>query len=231
MVATFCRDKSGSPKRPWLPGWKQVICIAPRGYEMKSFILRLVLIAATLAVVPFAQTQQATKPNSAPASQSGAQASHEMQSLITALSGRWSLAVQAAGSATPTKGEETWRPGPGGLTFIEEETLHIPGHDILLLGVLWWDGNTKSLHGMECNNGLSYVCDVKGALTDITLQWDGTQLVLIEQENHNGKKSVWRETFSDITKNSFTQTGDSTDANGHTTRLLTIHATRLPEGS
>jgi hypothetical protein len=198
---------------------------------MKSSVLRLVLIAATLAAIPFAQTQQATKSKAPPASQSASQPSPEMQSLIKALSGRWSLTVQSAGSTTPAKGEETWRPGPGGLTFIEEETLNIPGHDILLLGVLWWDANTKSFHGMECNNGLSYVCDIKGALTDITLQWDGKQLVLIEQENHNGKKSVWREAFSAITANSFTQTGDSTDADGHTARLLTIHATRIPEGS
>jgi hypothetical protein len=165
---------------------------------MKSSILCLVLIATTCEIIPFAQAQQATKPRSTSAPQSAAQPSPEMQSLIQALSGRWSLAVQSAGGTTPSKGEETWHPGPGRLTFIEEETLHIPGHDILLLGVLWWDG---------------------------------TQLVLTEQENHNGKKSVWRETFSDITKNSFTQTGDSTDSNGHTARLLTIHATRIPEGS
>jgi len=198
---------------------------------MKSSILRLVLIAATLAGIPFAQTQQAAKPKAPPAPQSASQASPEMQNLIQALSGRWSLAVQFAGSAAPSKGEETWHPGPGGLTFVQEETLQIPGHDILLLGVLWWDVNTKSFHGMECNNGLSYVCDVKGSLTDITLQWDGKQLVLTEQENHNGKKSVWREAFSEITANSFTQTGDSTDADGHSTRLLTIHATRIPERS
>jgi len=197
---------------------------------MKSSILRLVFISTTLAALPFAQTQQATKPKTPPAPQSAAQPSPEMQSLIQALSGRWSLAVQFSGSAVSSKGEETWHPGPGGLTLVQEETLHIPGHDILLLGVLWWDGNTKSLHGMECNNGLPYVCDVKGSLTDITLQWDGKQLVLTEQENHNGKKSVWREAFSEITANSFTQTGDSTDADGHSTRLLTIHATRIPEG-
>ncbi|MGB9122621.1 MAG: hypothetical protein WCE73_18535 [Candidatus Angelobacter sp.] len=104
---------------------------------MKSSILRLVLVAATLAGIPFAQTQQATKPKAPTASQSASQPSPEMQSLIKALSGRWSLAVQSTGSAMPAKGEETWHPGPGGLTFIEEETLNIPGHEILLLGVLW----------------------------------------------------------------------------------------------
>ncbi len=197
---------------------------------MKSSFLCLVLIAAMLAGIRVAQTQQATKDKTPPASQSASQPSPEMQSLIKALSGRWSLTVQAAGSAIPSKGEETWHPGPGGLTFIEEETLNIPGHDVFLLGVLWWDGNTKSFHGMECNNGLAYVCDLKGALTDINLQWDGKQLVLTEQETHNGKKSVWHEVFSEITKTSFTQTGDSTDADGHSTRLLTIHATRIAEG-
>jgi hypothetical protein len=95
----------------------------------------------------------------------------------------------------------------------------------------WWDSNTKSFHGMECNNALAYVCDLKGALTDITLQWDGKQLVLTEQETHNGTKSIWQEAFSEITTNSFTQTGDSTGATGHSTHLLTIHATRVPEGS
>lgn len=90
---------------------------------MRSSILRAILIAATLAGVPFAQTQQATKPKAPQASQSASQPSPEMQSLIKALSGKWSLAVQSAGSAMPAKGEETWRPGPGGLTFVEEETL------------------------------------------------------------------------------------------------------------
>jgi hypothetical protein len=203
--------------------------------EMNSFILRLALISAILLCIQSAQTQQAAKPKASAASQSAAsqsaaQPSAEMQSLIKALSGRWSLTAQFAGSNAIFKGEEVWHAGPGGLTLVEEESLHSPGRDLLLLGVIWWDNTTQSFHGMECNNGLAYGCDLKGALNDITLEWDGKQLVLTEQENHNGKKTVWHEEFSEITATSFTQTGDSSDAaGGPSTRVLTIHATKVAD--
>jgi hypothetical protein len=203
--------------------------------EMNSFILRLALISAILLCIQSAQTQQAAKPKASAASQSAAsqsaaQPSAEMQSLIKALSGTWSLTAQFAGSNAIFKGEEVWHAGPGGLTLVEEESLHSPGRDLLLLGVIWWDNTTQSFHGMECNNGLAYGCDLKGALNDITLEWDGKQLVLTEQENHNGKKTVWHEAFSEITATSFTQTGDSSDAaGGPSTRVLTIHATKVAD--
>ena len=197
---------------------------------MNSFVLRLALISAILLCIQSAQTQQAEKPKAPAPSQSSAQPSAEMQSLTKALSGRWSLTAQFAGSNATFKGEEVWHAGPGGLTLVEEESLHSPGRDLLLLGVIWWDNTTQSFHGMECNNGLAYGCDLKGALNDITLEWDGKQLVLTEQENHNGKKTVWREAFSEITTTSFTQTGDSSDAaGGPSTRVLTIHATKVAD--
>lgn len=197
---------------------------------MNSFTFRLALISSLLLCIQPAQTQQANKPKAPAASQSASQPSPEMQSLIKALSGRWSLTAQFAGNKATFKGEEVWHAGPGGLTLVEEESLHTPGQDLFLLGVIWWDNTTKSFHGMECNNGLAYGCDLKGALNDILLEWDGKQLVLTEQENHNGKKTVWHEAFSEITATSFTQTGDSSDAaGGPLTRVLTIHATKIAD--
>ncbi len=199
---------------------------------MNSFISRLALISTILLCIQSAQTQQANKPKASAASQSASQPSAEMQSLTKALSGRWSLTVQSAGSNATFKGEEVWHAGPGGLTLVEEESLHIPGQELFLLGVIWWDNTTHSFHGMECNNNLAYGCDLKGALNDITLKWDGKQLVLTEQETHNGKKTVWHEAFSEITATSFTQTGDSSDAaGGPSTRVLTIHATKVADDS
>jgi len=161
------------------------------------------------------------------------QPSSELQSLTKALSGEWSLSVKlepstSARNGLTNTGEESWRPGPGGFTLLEEEHLRMPENDVFLLGIVWWNTTTKSLHGMECQNLLPYTCDVKGAQNDITMNWDNKQFVIDEMEtSKSGKKSVWHEVWSDITPNSFTQTGEYGDPGGPRKRLFTIHATRV----
>jgi hypothetical protein len=125
-------------------------------------------------------------------------------------------------------GEETWRAGPGGFTFLDEVHLPTPEGEVFLLGIIWWDGKTKSFHGMECNNQLPYTCDLKGALNDITMKWDGKEFTIDELETSpDGKKMMWHEVWSDITPTSFTQTGDMGEPGGPFNRFLTIHGTRL----
>jgi hypothetical protein len=81
---------------------------------------------------------------------------------------------------------------------------------------------------MECQNLLPYTCDVKGALNDITMNWDGKQFVIDEVETStSGKKSMWHEVWSEITPSSFTQTGEYGEPGGPRKRLFTIHATRV----
>lgn len=158
----------------------------------------------------------------------------EIESLSKALVGEWSLSVKfepssSAANGLVDTGEETWRPGPGGFTLLEEEHLRMREGHLFLLGIVWWNATTKSLHGMECQNRLPYTCDVKGAQNDITMNWDGKEFVIDEMEtSKSGKKSVWHEVWSEITPNSFTQTGEYGDPGGPRKRLFTIHATRLP---
>ena len=81
---------------------------------------------------------------------------------------------------------------------------------------------------MECQNRLPYKCDLKGALNDITMSWDGKQFVIDEVETSpSGKKSMWHEVWSDITRNSFTQIGEYGDPGAPRKRLFTIYATRV----
>jgi len=84
---------------------------------------------------------------------------------------------------------------------------------------------------MECNNQLPYACDLKGALNDVTMSWDGKQFVINEQETHGDKKWLWHEVWSDVTETSFTQTGDMEQSDGRSTRALTIHGTKIKEQS
>jgi hypothetical protein len=158
----------------------------------------------------------------------------ELQTLTTALSGEWSLSVKwepdpSMPNGLVNTGEENWRAGPGGYMLLEEEHLRMPKEgDVFLLGVVWWDSTTKNLHGMECQNLLPYTCDVKGALNDITMSWDGKQFVIDEIETSNtGKKSMWHEVWSDITPISFAQTGEYGEAGAPRKRLFTIYAKRV----
>lgn len=160
------------------------------------------------------------------------QPSAELQSLVKALSGKWAVNVKFEPNPEMPNGfagtgEETWRAGPGGYTLLDEERLPTPKGDVYLLGIIWWDGTTKSLHGMECNNQLPYICDLKGGLNDVTMHWDGRQFVIDEWETHGGKKTLWHEVWLDITATSFTQTGDVEEPDGATKRFFTMQAKRV----
>jgi hypothetical protein len=160
-----------------------------------------------------------------------------MRTLAQALSGTWSLAIRfesesGSSPAVEKQGEETWRAGPGGLVIAQEERFETPDRPVFLFGLIWWDSKTKDFHGMECNSQNAHVCDVKGSLTDISLNWDGKQLIIDEiEKSTEGKKMLWHEVYSDITPTSFTQTGESGEPGGPLKRLLTIHATRVPDHS
>lgn len=161
--------------------------------------------------------------------------SQEMRDLTRALSGNWTLNVKLGPTASSPNGSEStgtesWRASSGGFTLLEEEHLRFGKQDIFMTAVVWWDPQTKSFHGMECQNVLPYVCDVKGSLNDISMSWDGKQFVIDEKEVHGGKKSMWHEVWSDVSATSFTQTGDSTAEGGKTERLFTIHGTRDEKG-
>jgi hypothetical protein len=217
---------------------------------MRSTVLSLLLSSALFCCCSTAIAQQSNKPAaavpqhledlSAPAqgSKSGAnQSSPEIQSLIKALSGKWSVSVKfepnpAMPNGVNGTGEETWRAGPGGFTFLDEEHLPTPARDVFLLGIIWWDGKTKSFHGMECNNQLPNTCDLKGALNDVTMKWDGKEFTIDELETSpDGKRTIWHEVWSDITPTSFAQTGDMGAPGGPFKRFLTIRGTRVAAGS
>jgi hypothetical protein len=179
-----------------------------------------------------AKQQMQNAPGSSSSSNTDAGQTSDLASLIKALSGRWSLQVKFEPSPEMPKGltssgEETWRPAIGGLTLLEEERVSIPAGDLSLLGIIWWDTKAKGLHGMECNNQAPYTCDIKGALNDITMTWDGKQFTINEWETHDNKKTLWHEVWSDITPTSYTQTGDVQEPGGSTTRIFTIQASKM----
>lgn len=169
-----------------------------------------------------ARTDPSPKEDSAPS---------RLRDLSKALAGTWLLNVKFEPMGGMPKGitgtgKESWHAGPGGYTLVEEEQIPTPGGRGFLLGIFWWDSKAKKFQGMECNNQAPTTCDLKGALTDITVTWDGHTLAIHEVETHDGKKTVWHESWSNITSTSFTQTGDVTQPDGSTARFMTIQGTK-----
>jgi len=199
---------------------------------MKQMLGNFLTLIGLLAVSVSCLAQNGGSSASHPPADSS-QPALKMQTLTAALSGEWSLDVKWETNASMPNGlvntgEETWRAGPGGHTLLEEEHLRSHQGDVFLFGVVWWNSTKKNLQGLECQNLLPQTCDVKGALNDITMSWDGKQFVIDEIETSNtGKKSIWHEVWSDITPISFTQTGESGEPGAPRTRLFTIHAKKI----
>jgi hypothetical protein len=160
-----------------------------------------------------------------------------LASLAKAFSGRWLItekfepmkenpdAISTPGGGVG-HGEEVYRSGPGGFTFMEEERNVSPSGEAFIVGYMWWDETKKRLAGMECNSQWPQGCDVQGALTQVSLSWDGKQLVVDFKNPKDPGKLVWHEVFSDITPTSFLQVGYVGQPDGSLKKWVTIHATR-----
>ena len=167
-----------------------------------------------------------------PASDTNAsQPTGEMQTLIKAFSGHWSLKLKFEPSKeTPGglegTGEETWHAGPEGLTFTDEEVFTAGPQTVIVVGILWRDLKTNEFHAMDCSNLSSHTCDPKGAIDDVAVHWTGSELTIDEKELSQGKMMTSRVTWSDITSNTFTETGYLAPPGGPFQKVMTIHATR-----
>ena len=192
---------------------------------MKTPAIVAIILSLLAIVTATARVQSVTPPASSALS--------PLASLAKALSGKWQLQVRfEPASTTGNKtiegsGEESWSVGPGGIDLIEQEHIPSPYGETFLMGIIWWDSTKKQLAGMECNSQLPFTCDLKGALNDITMTWDGKRFEIDEIETHDGKRTIWREYWTDITATSFVQSGDVTQPDGTTTRFMNIRGHRV----
>jgi len=154
-----------------------------------------------------------------------------MDSLIHAFSGRWSLKLAFEPSKEMPQGlegngEETWHVGPQGLTLTDEEVFTVGPQTVIVVGLLWRDNKAREFHAMDCSNQNASTCDLKGAVADVVVHWTGSELTIDEKELSQGTMMTSRVTWSDITANSFTETGYLAPPGGPFQRVMTIHATR-----
>ena len=130
-----------------------------------------------------------------------------LQQVTHALSGDWNIEFVIAPSSIFPKGgrgrgTEKWRPGPAGLSLIEE--YHSQGDDGENSGhgIFWFDDCLGRFLVLWCANDVPQGC--------LTLSegatWKNGQLSLQHREESQGTVQLMKEVFSDITPTSFTQT-------------------------
>jgi Protein of unknown function (DUF1579) len=189
--------------------------------------MKVILGLAILLSLTVVSAQQEKATSQVPAATS-LQPAHEMQRLTNMLAGRWSIGqVFEPRGGMPKgvvgKGTEVWRPGPGSLSLIEELQTRVGDREFSGLGVIWWDTQAQGYRVIWCGSANPRGCVVMSKLA----QWEGDQFVVGDEFERDGRKVVYREVFSDVTPDSFTQTIYEGESEGELKRKLTIHAAKV----
>jgi ketosteroid isomerase-like protein len=144
--------------------------------------------------------------------------------------GIWSIKASYAPSAQMPNGDtgegtEIWRPGPGGLSVIEEKHEKTAKGETDGFSIGWWDENAGGQRFVWCANDVPSGCVVPSNVA----KWEGEQLVFREDSEEGGRRMTHAEIFSDITRNSFTQLLQQGEPGEVPKTTVTIRATKLSD--
>ncbi len=117
----------------------------------------------------------------------------EMQRLSTLIVGTFDVVEKHhARPGTPewqASGTATYRPGPDGLSVVEDYRSTGPQGTFTAVAVVWWDVEARAFRHFECESGEACgVVDDKGA-------WDGEAIVFVRQMERQGRKIALEERY------------------------------------
>ncbi len=156
------------------------------------------------------------------------QPSDEMQRLTKVLAGRWSIRQTfeprvGMPEGSVGQGTEVWRSGPGARSLIEEIQTKVGDREFSGFGVIWWDIQAQGYRVIWCGSANPRGCVVMSRLAS----WENAQFVIGDEFEREGRNVVYREVFSNITPNSFTQSIFEGESDAELKRVLTIHASKV----
>ena len=142
-----------------------------------SFLSRVAIAWSIFGVVVGAagqQTAQRPKPSA------------EMERLTKALAGEYTVVerhhARPGAAEWSITGTARYRPGPDGLSVVEEYESNNPRGPFTAIAVLWWDAALGGFKHFECETGEPcHVLDDAG-------RWDGDSLVFTREMERQGKK-------------------------------------------
>lgn len=181
-------------------------------------------ILALLVMLSWAwgKPQKTGKASARPSAVPGLEPSPEIERLLKAFAGTWRVnedfEVSASKQGKTRRGTATFREGPG-FSLIEDYTSNGSAGELHFLGVLWWDANSQAYRFFTCANNSG--CDARGVA-----HWEGNNLVNTWEEEINGKKVSYKDSFINISPSSFTLVSEGI-ADETTTWHVTTRYTRL----
>lgn len=150
--------------------------------------------------------------------------SPEMQKILASQVGTWSQHEERP-DGTTGDGEVTWRPGPGGMSLVENEFIKSSTGELSGLSVTWYDQDAKGYRAIWCSNQTKNGCLVMSKLA----HWEGDQFVLRDEFESNGKKVAYKEVESGITPTTYTLTSYIGEPGGELRPTSIIHATKISD--
>lgn len=153
----------------------------------------------------------------------------QMEKLIVALAGEWTTEdAYEVSDQMPTKrrehSRESYRVGPARGSLIEEyHGEDAPGKP-WGTGIFWWDDGAKGVHVLWCD---SEAIDMGCRVLSEVGKWEGKEFVQTDLHDESGKRIFAREVWSDLKRDSFTQTVYQGVAADKLRKILTIKATRV----
>ena len=196
--------------------------------------MRLLLLVALMCLNSFAQESQPANPSSAPAATKAfrsAPQSPEMKKLVDAFSGRWKVTINVekmpgwfpiSGTAT---GRSEIQAGPAGNSVTERLRSNGPLGDFAGNGTYWYDAQSKSYKGTWCDSMDPNGCGAAG-----TANWIGSNFVINNEIPMEHGKLRIRETYSNITHDSFDFMIETALGDAPLAKVMTIRYERASSG-
>jgi len=158
---------------------------------------------------------------SAVASSAEEQGETSFRTIVSALSGKWS--IRETSDHGETTGEEVWQGGAGGMPLTEEfRATTASGDRSTDYAAGWWDGKAKKVRGIWCADFNDQGC------TPFEVTSRGSDIEMTGQYDSKGKSTAWKEIFHITSATTFTQTLYMGAPGKELKKVSTIVAERKP---
>ena len=204
--------------------------------RLASFMLAITSLCLAFAVAQDSEKKPMEKPmkgkaeKSEPAANMGmpiAKPSPDMEKMSKMLVGTWTTTETfEVSDMMPNGGKGTGtaviKPGPGGLSLVEDYHGHSNMGAFVGHGVFWWDEKAQAFKDVWCDNMSPGGC----ATINGSGKWEGTDLVFNDEQEMMGKKMAMKSVLT-ASGSSVTMTMSSSEDGGPMKKTMTIKYTKM----
>lgn len=164
---------------------------------MKKSCAMLALLAISCGA--WGQSQKSHPSETKKPGETGLRPTPEMERLLKPFEGKWlvkeTFEVSESKKGRTREGTATFRAGAG-FSLIEEYRSNGSAGELRFLALLWWDPDSQAYRFLAYANNDG--CRLRG-----TAKWEGRSLVNTWEEEIEGKKMSFKDSFVDISPTSF----------------------------